>query len=105
MQNGVFVLDPSALYTVIGVKENKNIDRFLNLYPNPATKFVRIMTNVNEEAELQVTNMLGQTVLKKSYLDFGTQNLDVSSLSNGTYFVGIKTKNNTLTRKLIINNN
>jgi choice-of-anchor B domain-containing protein len=104
MQNGVFVLDPSAIYTTIGVKENKVVDKFLNLYPNPTSGTVKIMTNINEEAELSVINLLGQTVLKRSYTNFGAQNLDVTSLMSGTYIVSVRTPINSYTKKLIINN-
>ncbi len=103
MQNGVFVLDPSALYTVIGVNENKTIEKFMNLYPNPATNRVKIMTNINEEAELNITNMLGQVVMKKNYSNFSSCDLDVSVLSSGTYFINLKTNNSSFTKKLIVN--
>jgi choice-of-anchor B domain-containing protein len=105
MQNGVFVLDPSALYTVIGTKENNSVDKFLNLYPNPAQNFVKIMTNVNEEAELSITNILGQTLLQRSYTHFGSQDLDVSQLPAGTYFVSLRTNSKSFSKKLIINTN
>lgn len=105
MQNGVFILDPSALYSVVGINENKTISKFLNLYPNPANSSVRIMTNINDAAELYITNTLGQIVLKKSYDNFTSQDLDISGLVQGTYFINLKTNHSSLTKKLIINNN
>jgi choice-of-anchor B domain-containing protein len=104
MQNGVFILDPSSVYTQpLGVKELNSSDFFMEIYPNPVANQLTIKSNLQTEAELKVNNLLGQTLINKSFDYFGNRTLDVSGLQNGTYFITVKTANNSFTKKIIIN--
>jgi len=106
MQNGVFVLDVSQIYTVspIGVQETIKASPFFNVYPSPATDKLNIMSNFQAETQFTMSNMLGETILNKTFKSFGNQSIDVSALPSGTYIVTLKTSESSLTKKIIINN-
>jgi len=87
----------------LSVNENK-LAASLNLYPNPAQdKFILEGTEL-EGAQINATNILGQSVLipsvKKadSKIEFNT-----SSLTKGVYFIMITKDGNTATKKLVVN--
>jgi uncharacterized repeat protein (TIGR02543 family) len=61
----------------------------VSLYPNPASTSLRITTS-NQIVKVMVMNLLGQTVLTKSVASNNVE-LDVNSLSEGTYLVQITT--------------
>lgn len=74
------------------VKDNMNELSDLKIYPNPTTSVLNI---TNEQVLLQkatiiITNTLGQALLS---FPFSNQ-IDVSTLSFGVYFIKIKTTNN-----------
>jgi len=66
--------DLQIVNTATGIND-ENIYNQLNIYPNPATDFV----NVTEFAE--IFDLIGNKVAE------GTEKIDVSSLTNGIYFV------------------
>jgi GEVED domain/Secretion system C-terminal sorting domain len=70
----------SKIISLHGDKRNNNL---LSIYPNPVTQFLTVETT--EEAERQVVNLLGQTVLRSK----AAQQIDVSALPSGTYFLKI----------------
>lgn len=103
MQNGVFVLDASTVYGMpVGMNEKTQASNFLNIYPNPASTQLNIMSNINTASELRIENLLGQLVLSKNFNHFNNQSIDVSELNNGTYLIKVKTENNCITKKIII---
>ncbi len=70
----------SKIISLHGDKRNNNL---LSIYPNPVIQFLTIQTT--EESDVQIVNFLGQTVLRSK----ATQQLDVSALPTGTYFLKI----------------
>jgi len=56
----------------------------LNIYPNPASS--RISFNVENDATVEVIDMTGRTVMNINAVA-GENNVNVSELSNGVYFV------------------
>lgn len=73
----------------------------LQLYPNPASSLVTIanFTSLELPVRVEVMNAIGKTVLQ--YPDLHSDQLDVSSLNEGLYFVKITTRQGTAIRKLI----
>ncbi|MFD1551379.1 T9SS type A sorting domain-containing protein [Putridiphycobacter roseus] len=67
-------------------------------YPNPASSQLKFE---GEILQLKVINIAGETVYSNKNVH---QNflLDVSTFSNGTYFVSIENSNDTYTKKLVI---
>lgn len=79
----------------IGISENTG--RIIAIYPNPAS------TVLNVEAEgydqLQIVNVVGQVVYKANIT--GRTQVNVSSFSNGVYFVRLTNATGTATQKFI----
>lgn len=65
-----------------GIQEfEKNI---ISVYPNPTNSTLNI--EVKETANIKIVNMLGATVATQQ-LNAGTNSINVSSLTNGIYFI------------------
>jgi hypothetical protein len=77
-----------ANFEVITSADNPTLSG-VSLYPNPASTSLRISTS-NQIVKVMVMNLLGQTVLTKSVASNHVE-LDVNSLSEGTYLVQITT--------------
>lgn len=105
MQNGIFILDASATYSIpVGLKDTDKANIYVNIYPNPATDKIQVMSNIAEEAEATVTDMLSRKVLTQHFTAFGNQSIALNNLPSGTYFFQIKTKNNLITKKFTVQN-
>lgn len=85
-----------------GTVSNENIDNNFKIYPNPAKDIISIETNFSSYS-LKVTDILGNTLLSKSNLSFNN-NIDVSTLKNGTYLVELISVGDRRINKIIINN-
>jgi hypothetical protein len=74
----------------IGIKE-LNMDK-IKIYPNPTLTFLNISSESKsfKNSEIEITNYLGQTVLKTEY----SNTIDVSKLANGIYTLKIVSKDN-----------
>jgi hypothetical protein len=87
--------------TCAGIQTLSGIEA-VNVYPNPSTGLLNI-SNLPSESTIEVLNMLGQTVYS-SKANAGNFNADLTSLSNGSYFVKINSVNEkTKIVKLILN--
>ncbi len=71
----------------------------LSLYPNPANNTVTIKNA--ENALVTIYTILGQTVFTKNNIS-SEENISVSALENGTYFVKIQKENSSETIKLLV---
>jgi hypothetical protein len=70
------------------------------MYPNPVSNGKLYITSSTEsEKEVTIFNTLGQQVLQAKT---STEAINVSSLTQGTYFVKINEAGNTATNKLIV---
>ncbi len=81
---------PSVVLSVEGVT-NKNISTHIKVYPNPAKELitVEVKNTANGQLptkELWIKNVQGQVVQKLSSLQ-NTQQVNISQLSKGTYFI------------------
>lgn len=70
-----------------------------SIYPNPTNNILNIIGNgiVPNSTQINVYNTLGQIVLSTSY----TNQIDISSLSSGLYFLNIKYNSNNKILKII----
>ncbi|MES2761686.1 MAG: T9SS type A sorting domain-containing protein [Bacteroidota bacterium] len=87
---------------IIGLNTYQKTDK-IKLYPNPAQNTITINLPGNQlaNADLEITNALGQTVLTTTFTS--NEPTDISGLSNGLYFIHIKGNNlNVSSQKLII---
>jgi hypothetical protein len=78
----------------------------LKIYPNPNQgRFnIQFQTPIQTEFEIQVFNIQGKSLYKKTYDVFGRfdKNLDLGQLSSGLYLIQVKDGFQTMTKKLII---
>lgn len=81
--------------TCIQGSEEYFLNSYVEIYPNPATSFITVLTsypNGGQVSEIKIISAIGEKVIAKKFsspLKFnGT--LDISSLSAGTYFIEVK---------------
>ena len=104
MQNGVFILDPTAAFSnPVGLKDKGVQSNNFIVYPNPASNFVSINYATTNESKVQLKNTLGQIVFEKNFKGNVTDNLNLNSFSNGNYIISITEKEGTINKKIIIN--
>jgi len=72
----------------------------VNIYPNPASESVLVDVN-KSGTKIEILNTIGKVVFTKASSSL-KNNLDVSSLSSGVYFIRITEGNSMFTKKLII---
>jgi len=98
----------NALSAANGISENYDSPFELNVYPNPADKFVTIDFSLNKlsDINIEITTILGETVLSDSYgsKQSGQHQLkiDLDSYPAGIYFVKLSDGYITQTRRLIV---
>ncbi len=81
-----------------GIEEMNTISA--NMYPNPATDFLRI--EVKEIIEVvQVLDLAGKTVISLNAVDQPTTSIDLNELSSGVYFVNVQTASGQATERIV----
>lgn len=81
--NGIYTTKIQSVNDVISVSEfNKVID--LKVYPNPSSKIITINSYAQETC--YIYSLSGKLILQEP-LDQGTNQIDVSKLSSGTYVI------------------
>jgi hypothetical protein len=106
---GNLAMDDIQVYwdTTSGINQiqNNSID-VLSVFPNPSNGRVFIQNNTSsiERVNLSVFDMLGNEVIKfpSKTLFIGNNNLNISSLSNGVYFVRIQNDKISSVQRIII---
>ncbi|MGE5425393.1 MAG: choice-of-anchor J domain-containing protein, partial [Syntrophothermus sp.] len=84
---------------IVGTPE-KNTREF-SCNPNPASGHVVLGFSNDQVHTVSVINLLGSTVLQKTF-EGNTAKMDISSLSSGAYLVQVITGGETVTKKLIV---
>ena len=77
------------------IKENA-----ISIYPNPSKNGLVNLTNVANNATVTVYNVIGEVVF--STVVNGKEQLNLSSLNKGSYFVAIASNKGLVTKKLIL---
>ena len=72
----------------------------LDIFPNPATNEIFVNGNLTKIKKLIITDNVGRIVLTRVVENSTTQQIDVSTLSKGIYF--LSTNNNTTLKKIVI---
>jgi hypothetical protein len=78
----------------------------VSIYPNPASNFVNIKSNNDENAFITFTDFGGRVVKSVNTQNFDSNSivqLDINDLKPGYYVVRIQQNNNVETLKLIVN--
>lgn len=79
-----------------GIKQ-KIISNTLNIFPNPANSVIQVTVNNNPNIEIKILNLLGNQLLETNQKE-----IDVSTLTNGVYYLSAKSKEGFYTKKFII---
>jgi hypothetical protein len=88
-----------------GVKPVLLANNSLLIYPNPASNQVTISGSQNAINEVRLDNILGQNVLDQTYTDGVAglkENIDVSNLAPGMYFITVTSGGTTSTGKILV---
>ena len=85
-----------------GLLEN-NSSPVVNIYPNPTNGSFKV--DYNNTSSIRVINTLGETIYeeKLDQLTQGTKNIDLSSFSNGIYFITVSNDKGSANHKVILN--
>lgn len=82
-----------------------SIDSFVssnfNIYPNPAQDMVTIATDLLEDMSLMLYDITGKLVLTKESTFNNQTELNISALSNGVYFIHVRSGNKKYVHKII----
>lgn len=104
MQNGIFILDPTAAYNnPVGIKSNTSESSDLIFYPNPANEKIAIHYNSSSASVVQLRNLTGQLLFEKKYSQGFRDYLDVKDLPNGTYIITVLNNEQKIIKKIIVN--
>lgn len=85
----------------VSVKEIAQRNEVL-IYPNPAKNSIYFNTK-NAIDIVEIVDVTGKVVLSETNLPVGNQNIDITSLTNGIYFVRIINKNTISTSRIVKN--
>lgn len=88
----------SSNCSVLSLDEN-NLKNF-TILPNPATTSIELTNIDTTNSEIFIFDFYGRTVFRQSKEDNTT--INIAHLSTGTYFLRIQEKQNTLSKKLIV---
>jgi hypothetical protein len=95
---------PSCLnLSTVSIKENKNIDAAVKLYPNPATDYLYIeFSESKNKVTVEVFDIMGKIVKAGTFNDERKYiTLPVSELAKGLYTVKISGTDMTVTKKFV----
>jgi hypothetical protein len=83
-----------------GINQVTSINNQIVVYPNPANSLLYIACKL-KNSMLFITDILDNKI-KQVNIDSELASVDISGLSEGVYFLNIKTANNTITKKVIV---
>jgi sugar lactone lactonase YvrE len=86
----------------VGIEQFAISNEQINIYPNPANAIIVLRLAQGDNAEIKITNVLGEEVFHISNVASLTSQIDVSNFQNGIYFVSVKTTEGTTTKKIIV---
>lgn len=92
-------VDDVLVYGISTVGVNENQISHIQLYPNPASSFIRFETL--QPTAVTITDLSGRVVLAEQ-LPSGQQQMSVSHLSKGVYTISLQQENLSQVSKLII---
>ena len=86
-----------------GENEINNIDKAVQVFPNPANDKIRItISNNNEILFFELIDKYGRKIRENRVQQNGQFTVDISDLSTGIYFIYFYTKNEKVISKKII---
>lgn len=89
-------------YTASNNSTVSEIEKRVKIYPNPANQYTSIQMDFEGQAMLFIFDSNGKRIIEKTIYNTDNQ-LDISGLEKGVYFVKIISSERIFTEKLIIN--
>jgi hypothetical protein len=77
-----------------------NVFNTVKMFPNPAKDTVQFSVNSNENLDIEIFDMLGKSVLRVNDVQ---NEVHISDLNSGLYFVQMTLGTQQATKKLIVN--
>ena len=99
----VFIIDFDKYHTYYSINDNYSDKEDISVYPNPSSDRITVETkNVDfyKNSSVTILNIQGQQLIQQS-LNNNKAVLDVSSLSNGIYFLKINSESGNVVRKFV----
>ncbi len=97
---GTVYLDNIYLHKPPTAGLNDNVFNAVKMFPNPTKNSLQFSKNSNEQLGIQIFDVLGKSVLR---MDNVRNEVNVSELNSGLYFVHMSLGNQKATKKLLIN--
>ena len=83
---------------------NATVQNNISFYPNPSNGVFTVdLEEVNKKVSISIYNVIGKLVYQNGYSNTNKPLIDLSNQAAGSYFVTIKTDNQTITKKVILN--
>jgi hypothetical protein len=94
---------PFTVENTSSIDETKYVSSF-SVYPNPATSLINLEVNFVKATNvtLNITNSLGAQIVSRHYTGDIKDNVDVSGLTSGIYFVTIKGEQFSVARRVVV---
>ncbi|MFK8037449.1 MAG: T9SS type A sorting domain-containing protein [Crocinitomicaceae bacterium] len=93
-----------ALFKTITIQSNgigEEAKRKFSIYPNPASEKITL-SGISDKSLISIYNIAGELVYSNKNMS-EKSSINVSELTNGTYFVKMQTGDNMMTKKITIN--
>ncbi len=90
-------LPSNVLCVTTGVNEIQNSTNNILVYPNPANNLLTVQLSTTENFTVEVFNTLGENIFKSS----NKKSIDVSSFSQGMYFINVQQGNKKMLAKFV----
>ena len=97
-QDNVSYFDQLSFGSTAGL--NDNIYNAVKMFPNPAKDFVQFSKNSNEQLAIEIFDVLGKSLMKVKNVQ---DEVNISSLGSGVYFVQMTLGTKATTKKLVVN--
>lgn len=84
----------------VNVSEINETSSF-NVYPNPASDFVKVSTDNSQQTTVRIYNVLGMLV-EEIEINSNETEINVSDYNPGVYFFNIQTESGNVTKKIVV---
>ena len=94
----IITIDP---YTNIN---NNNFENNISIYPNPTSNIVNIaFSKKYKNINITLYNSIGEVLINKQYYNTNLEQINLSNLSKGIYFIRIENNTINIFEKIILN--
>lgn len=99
--NNIYLDDISFSGTATGTAEN-DLSSSVSVFPNPVTDLVTISGDILVDARVSLISVIGEEIMNSNSASSNLE-LNLSTLTNGIYFLNIQTANGTAVKKIVVN--